>query len=203
VNRFTIATQPTLGAGDAGYLGFEADTGHFVRWTGAAWEFAPGDVGNGFFRPFAITPQETGWVACNATVSSYLKVGGATLTLQAFTTPNLAATPAYLKHAAAYTGTVNAAAGASGSTAITGSTASESSHTHSGTTDTTPNAVEGSRTTLDGIFGFGTTQHSHTFTTGAGSAHSHAVGSLAVDAHTHAIGSLDVAHLDVLFYFRR
>lgn len=206
VNRWVLADQPTLGAGDAGYVAFVSDYGHFVRWTGSVWEFAPGDVGNGFFRAFAITPQETGWALCDGSASDYLVVGGATLSATAITLPDLEGTAAYLKTAAAYSGSIVAGAGASGSTApgLTGSTASESSHTHTGTTDNTPNATGDTRdTSAVDMYGFSVTQHNHTFTTGAGSAHSHGVGTLAVDSHTHGIGTLDPSHLNVLPYFRR
>src|SRR5947207_9997037 len=50
---FALAGQPALGASDAGYVAYLTDYGHFVRWTGTVWQFAPGDVGNGFFRDFA------------------------------------------------------------------------------------------------------------------------------------------------------
>lgn len=206
VNVWALAGQPALAAGDAGYVAFVTDYGHFVRWTGTVWEFAPGDVGNGFFRAFAITPQEVGWGLCDGSSYTYLVVGGATLTTGSITTPNLSGTAAYLKAGGAYTGTIAAASGASGSTApgITGSTASESSHTHTGTTDNTPNATGTTRDTLAiDMYAFSVTQHNHTFTTGAGSAHSHGVGTLAVDSHTHGIGTLDPAHVDVLYYVRR
>jgi hypothetical protein len=204
VNRFDIATQPALGASDEGYLGFETDTRHLLRWTGTVWEFAPGDVGNLFFRDFAGTPQESGWALCDGSTVDYLTVG-ATLTLTSITLPNLSGTAAYRKSAAAYTGSIAAAAGSSGATApaLSGSTATEGAHTHTGTTDNTANAVGDVRTVgAYDQYGFGTTQHSHTFTTGAGSAHSHGVGTLAVASHTHGPGTIDPAHLDVLPYFR-
>ena len=37
VNVFTVATQPTLVADDAGYLAWLSDYAHFVRWNGTAW----------------------------------------------------------------------------------------------------------------------------------------------------------------------
>lgn len=181
VNRFTIATQPTLGVSDEGYLGFEADTRHMVRWTGAAWEFAPGDVGNKFFRDFAGTPQESGWALCDGSSVDYLTLG-ATLTVTSITLPNLTGSPAYRKSAAAYTGTI---------TAASGTTASDGAHTHTGTTDNAPNIVGDVRTVgAYDQYGFGTTQHNHTFTTGSGG------------SHTHGPGTIDPAHLDVLPYFR-
>lgn len=182
-NRWALADQPTLGVSDAGYVAFVTDYGHFVRWTGTVWEFAPGDVGNGFFRDFAITPQEVGWYLCDGTATDYLVVGGATLTTAAITPPNLAGSPAYRKSSAAYTGTIQAASGA---------TSSDGAHTHTGTTDNAPNIVGDVRTVgAYDQYGFSTTQHSHTFTTGSNG------------AHTHGPGTLDPAHLDVKVYFRR
>lgn len=205
VNRWALADQPTLGVSDTGYVAFVSDYGHFVRWDGSAWEFAPGDVGNGFLRAFTIAPQEVGWGLCDGSSYDYLVVGGATLTTASVTTPDLAGSAAYLKSAAAYTGAVAAGAGASGATAptISGSTATEAGHTHAGTTDNTPNIVGDTRVAGTDLYGFSTTQHNHTFTTGAGSAHSHGVGTLAVGSHTHGLGTLDPSHVDVLYYVRR
>lgn len=203
VNRWALASQPTLGAGDAGYVAFVSDYGHFVRWTGTAWEFAPGDAGNGFFSMRPLAPQEVGWQLCDGTATDYLVVGGGTLTASAFTTPNLNGSAAYLKAAAAYTGTINAAGGASGATApaLSGSTASESSHTHTGVTGTENQSTSA---TLSGALDpLPSPNHTHNFTTGAGSAHSHGVGTLAVASHTHGIGTLDPANLATLVYFRR
>lgn len=110
-NLFTLAAQPSLGAGDAGYIGWVTDFGHAVRWTGAVWEFAPGDPGNGFFQHYAIAPQAVGWQECDGTATTYLTVGGATLTATAITPPDLKTTGAYLKSGAAYTGVVVPIAG--------------------------------------------------------------------------------------------
>ena len=107
VMRATRANQPTdLGTNDTGLLLFVSDFGHLMRWTGTAWEFAEGDVGNGFFRDFAVNPPESGWQLCDGTVTTYLTLSGATLTTTSFTTPNLTGTAAYRKSATAYSGTV-------------------------------------------------------------------------------------------------
>lgn len=103
----TLAAQPTLTAADAGYLYRITDYGHTVRWTGVAWEFAPGDVGNKFFRTFAGAPSEVGWQLCDGTVSDYLVLGAA-LTVTAFTVPNVPA-GTFLKALGAYTGAIDAA----------------------------------------------------------------------------------------------
>jgi hypothetical protein len=150
------------------------------------------------------------------------------LALTPFTTPNLTGTPAYRKSAAAYTGAINAAAGASGATtpAISGSTAAAGSHDHGGVTgdesahthtiflttgvnDTSQNAAAGAD------FGAAKNGHVHVVsgTSDPGSAHhhsiptqadhTHGVGTLAVASHSHGIGTLDVANLGALPYVRR
>lgn len=88
-NVFTVATQPTLGLNDVGYIGLESQFGHLLRWTGAAWEFAPGDGGNGFLLGFPVAPQAVGYGLCDGSVYSYLVVG-ATLTTANYTTPTSA-----------------------------------------------------------------------------------------------------------------
>jgi hypothetical protein len=77
INRNDYGSLNTLGlgAGDAGYVAFETAYGHLLRWTGAVWEFAPGDCGNKFFRDFIGTPQETGWALCDGSATDYLKLG--------------------------------------------------------------------------------------------------------------------------------
>lgn len=107
-NLFTLAAQPTLGAGDAGYIGWVTDYGHAVRWTGAVWQFAPGDPGNGFWAVRPVAPQEVGWQLMDGTVTDYLTVGGATLTATPYTATNVPA-GTFLKVLAAYTGVVASA----------------------------------------------------------------------------------------------
>lgn len=93
-NVFTIATQPTsrLGPNDVGYIGLETEFGHLLRWTGTAWEFAPGDGGNGFLLGFpAGAPQAVGYGLCDGTVYTYLVVGATLTTATYDTTPAIAA----------------------------------------------------------------------------------------------------------------
>jgi hypothetical protein len=122
----SIAQQPTgLGPAQAGLL-FQvlAPYFHTCRWNGTAWEFAPGDCGNGYLTERVVAPQAgEGLALCNGAATDYLKVGGTSLTVQAFTTPNVVG--AYLKGAAAYNGVVNPAVGgtsgaAAGTTALDG-----------------------------------------------------------------------------------
>jgi hypothetical protein len=204
VNLFTRAAQPTLGLLDEGYLGFVTDFNHFVRWTGTVWAFAAGDVGNKFFRDFAGTPQETGWQLSDGTATTYLVVGGATLTTANFTTPNLTGTPAYRKSIAAYTGAITAATapGISGP----GSTGNAGSHTTTGHT-----------LGADFTHGHGTNTSTATAPGGTGFVvQVLSVGaielSLVCDAtgdHAHSIGSVtadatgEPAHLGTLAFFRR
>ncbi len=192
IHRGTLTELNALGlvVAAAGYLAFETTTGHLLRWTGSAWEFAPGDVGNGFFRDQAIAPQDSAfWQVCDGSVTSYL-VLAATLSTAAFTTPNLVGTAAYRK-SGTYTGTINAAAG---------STTSVGDHVH--TTPNTGGVATGSAidvdTNLDGATDqvlpetFGDT-HTHNSGGDTGSA----------GAHGHDVGTIDMAHLAVAVYFRR
>lgn len=180
-----------LGASDANYLAFETTTGHLLRWTGTAFEFAPGDKGNGFKEDRAFAPQDSAyWQLCDGSATTYLALG-ATLSLAAHTPPNLTGSPAFHKSIAAYTGTIEAAIAPAGSAVMSGSTASESTHTHGpGTLQTGDN--DPTSTTLVDQNLDGTTvvvagrevgeDHFHDVETGAtaaGSAHVHAVGTLA------------------------
>lgn len=107
----TYANAPTsLGASDAGLLFYCTDYNHVLRWTGSVWSFAPGDPGNHFFAVRPGPPQELGWVEATGAATDYLTVGGATLSVTAFTPPNVSA-GYYLKTAAAYTGTLIPIAG--------------------------------------------------------------------------------------------
>lgn len=121
-----IASLPSLGAADAGFRFLATDYRHTFRWTGSAWEFAPGDAGSGFFQDFAIAPGAE-WQICDGSATTYAKADGTTA---AFTTPNLT-TGAYRKGAAAggYTGTVNAA----GTVTLAGITGDTSGGTPAGT----------------------------------------------------------------------
>jgi hypothetical protein len=83
---FLLADQPTLGPNDAGLVAIVADYGHCVRWTGEYWTFLTGDVGNGQYAVFAITPQEQYWRPCDGSTYTYLVVNGPRLTTATFTT---------------------------------------------------------------------------------------------------------------------
>jgi hypothetical protein len=210
VNVWPLASQPSLGVSDAGYLAFVSDYRHFVRWSGTLWTFAPGDVGNGFFRPYAVVPQEGAWALCDGSVTDYLVVRAAALSVASFTLPNLLGTPAYLKAAAAYTGTINAASGSTGTgTSGGGTTGTESAHTHN--VPAQLGVISSNQSGLAvvvtaGAIAASDRPHTHTTdipaqTSGAGSAHSHSVPGLSVPALD--VGSIDMANLGVPIWFRR
>lgn len=224
VNSFTLAGQPALGPADAGFLGFVTDYGHFVKWNGVVWSFAPGDVENGFRRDFAIVPQGVGWQLMDGTATDYLVVGGAALTTLPYVTPNLTGNPAYPKSAAAYTGAIVPA----NAPAMTGQTADESAHTHvvpdQNTADEsahTHNVPGQNAQIVSGGVGANTESAAPTtpltagvvaVNTGAGTAHHHDVPSQATQAgsaHHHAAGTLaadatgEPVHVGWLPYWRR
>lgn len=189
ISRGTYTELNALTGLTSGALAFETTTGHLLRWTGSAWEFAPGDNGSGYFQHFAVTPEATGWVLCNGGATSYLTIG-ATLALAAYTTPDATGTGRYLKSAAAYGGA--AAAG--------GTTASDGTHSHtdpdtSGVVTGTPISVD---TNLDGSTDQVLPQtFVDTHTHGGGGATS------SDGAHTHGPGSIDLARVEAPLYFRR
>ena len=224
IRRWALADQPTLAAGDSGYLAFVTDYGHLVRWTGTVWELAPGDVGNRFMRFFVGAPQDSAfWQLADGTATTFLTLGGATLTTTAFTTPNVPA-GTFIKVLAAFTGLIEAAI----APALSGSTAAEATHTHAagavsgstalgsgvvtGASGADAPAVSGSTAAEAAHTHTGTTgnndstigrtagadlgpnqPHVHDFTTGAGSSHTHGAGTLAVASHTHGAGTYEMA----------
>lgn len=199
----TLAEQPLgLIVDDDGFEYSVTDFGHKVRWNGATstWGFAPGDEGSGYYKDFAVTPQAVGWALCDGSTVTYLVVGGAALASASIVLPNLSGSPAYRKSAAAHTGTI-VAAGGSTATGTTGTdvTGNESSHTHpfaTGLPSFTLNVdVSVPTQAVAGPF------HGHSGTTGTPSAHAHTVPGLSIPAL--GVGSVDMAHLNVLPYFRR
>lgn len=210
-NVYPLASQPSLGPADAGYIAWITDYLHAVYWTGAIWQFAPGDVGNLFFRDYAGTPQEgTGaWALCDGSATTYLQVGGATLLAAAFTTPNLSGTASYKKTAAAYSGTLTAASGTTG-TGTTGTDTTGTGTTGTGTTGTGTTANDGATfaptifSATDSAASINTTAHTHSIpglSVPGLSVPGLSVPGLSVPAL--AVGSIDMAHLNVLPYIRR
>ena len=82
----TLAQQPTLTLAQAGTTVQITDYGHFVRWNGTFWEFAPGDQGNTYYLQFGIAPTAPGWHLADGNPTDYLTVGGAVLTATPFVT---------------------------------------------------------------------------------------------------------------------
>lgn len=181
-----MAIPTDLSYHDRGFLLTVVEYDHLLRWNGAAWEFAPGDDGNAFFREFVAAPQSAGWVLCDGSTTDYLTLG-AVLGATAITLPDETTDPVYHKSDTAYSGTVNAPTAPT----LSGSTGAESTHTHGATS--TPSA------TVAVQAGVGTTvaTDTHTHTTSAGDSHSHSVGTLVNSADG------EPRNLSVLRYFRR
>jgi hypothetical protein len=209
-----VATQPTLGAGDAGYILWLTDYKHTLRWTGATWEFFGGN-GNDYVQDCPHVPQTGLWQLCDGTATKYLTLG-ASLTETTFTVPDLISTPAYRKSIAAYTGTINAKSGSTGTgttgTGVTGTdvTGDESSHTHGAGSLGTSIPFGGGQASAGATAGFtaSTTPISPAFTgnTGAGSAHHHTVPALSVPSlsvPSLSIGTIEMAFIGMLPYYRR
>jgi hypothetical protein len=141
-----LAALPTLGTNDAGYLAYDANLQHLYQWTGAAWQFAPGDPGAGFLVPSltaAGPPNGGAWQLCDGTAAAVSKGNG--------TTENIV-TPAMCAGAGLYfVCATNAPTGLVGTTAPT---------YVGGPTVTTGND-SGSATVLVGV-GATVAQHTHT-----------------------------------------
>jgi hypothetical protein len=136
------ALAATLTAGDTGFLVEVTDFAHVLRWSGAAWQWGPGEQGSGMLASFAVSPG-TGWAACDGSTVSYLKSDGTTATV---TLPNTAGSPAFLKSGSAYGAAITAkvlptfagtasqvTSGPTGTTTVqsgSGATVASSAHTH-------------------------------------------------------------------------
>ena len=185
IYRAALASIPTLGVNDAGAQFFVTDYTHLLRWTGTAWEFGPGDFGSGHIQGFAFAPPGGTWQICDGTAVNYLKADGTTAN---FTTPNL--TGHYVKFDnGGYVATA----------AASGTTADESAHTHdpgtfavSGTT-----GASGAGTVEAGTGSDAVGDHAHGFSASVTGT------SAAGTAHNHGPGTLELAHTELIPYFRR
>ena len=201
VNLFTVATQPSPGAGDVGFVGILTDLNHFVVWDGSAWQ--PLDGGAGYFAMRPVAPSGSGWQLCDGTATTYLTYG-ATLTLTAFTTPDLISTAAYLKSIGSYTGTINAKVAPSS----TGTGTTGTGTTGTGTTGSSTDTFTTGQGAQSLIMGAGanltvTAAHTHSGTTDG---HTHTVPGLSVPGLSVpglSIGTIEMANLGSLVYFRR
>ena len=175
--RNTLADKPAdLGTNDTGFLFYGTDYVRTWRWTGTAWEYAPGERLAKEINWYPGTVP-AGWALCDG---SAITVTLSTAATASFSTPDL--TGQYAK-GGTYTGAV--IAGTDGS--ISGATATESAHTH--TVDIPLWATQGPDVaTITAQAGTGVAvapYHAHYFdipaaTSGAGSAHSHGAGTLSV-----------------------
>jgi len=183
----TFGNEPTdLGATDVGVRVFVSNFRHTVRWDGAAWTWADGDL-PGRFSHWLSDPG-AGYGLCDGSTYDQLTVG-ATLGTSSVVTPDLS--DAYLK-GGTYTGTVQGASapGLSGSTAtatatISGQTAAVTSTGGMGGADATVQVEDFTSAAVT----VASESHGHSLTMDP---HQHGVGTLAVDAHSHAAGTLAV-----------
>lgn len=67
-----------LTTNDIGLLVNVTDYCHVLRWTGAAWEWAPGEVPGGYVAHFLAAPSSNGWVLVNGSATTILKSDGTT-----------------------------------------------------------------------------------------------------------------------------
>jgi hypothetical protein len=214
-----MALPTDLTANDAGFLLHIVDFSHLVRWTGASWEWAPGDEGNGYIEDFLVPPVSPGWQVCDGTITSLLIVGHPSLYSQSIQLPDEVTNGAYHKSAATvstYTVQPAVAPLITGNTADESThthpvvvpdqnTANESAHTHSVDPPSTDSGDDSAQVTVDNTLAGSTVSvpahpHHHTtdigpFTSAAGSAHHHDVPSQTFNsgagaAHHHAHGTL-------------
>jgi len=63
---------------DAGYLYRVTDFSHFLQWTGAAWTWAPGELGSGYvvLFPNGAPNPITGWHLCDGSMQNQLNADG-------------------------------------------------------------------------------------------------------------------------------
>jgi hypothetical protein len=109
-----LAAKPTgLTAGDKGYIYEATDYKRRFRWTGSAWEYAPGERIEGEIVGSTVS-LGAGWAWCNGSAVTMTRPDATT---HSVTLPNLS--NSYLKGAAAYSGGIVAASAAqSGAGAI-------------------------------------------------------------------------------------
>lgn len=75
-----------LGANDAGFLFGNSTYEHTHYWTGAAWQFAPGDAGSRYIVSSSAVPLGGAWALCNGGAVAVSNADGTTTNV---TTPNL------------------------------------------------------------------------------------------------------------------
>jgi hypothetical protein len=153
-----------------------SDYGHNLQWNGEAWQWAPGEIGSGFFGLFLAAPSTAGWHLCDGSTVNMLN---ANATLSQVVLPNYS-TATYLKMAQQAAIGPNAASGSSA--AVSGGTPAGTLGVESA--DLADVAVTGAATAAG-------QNHTHTFT-GA-----------ALAAHSHGPGNLDLVNSVLAAYFRQ
>lgn len=197
-----------LGSPDQGYLFWVSDYSHLLQWTGSAWQWAPGDVGSGFYQLFEAAPAgygATAWQVCDGSTVARLNADGTTTNV---TLDNLG-TAAYLKG-----GTSSAAVAAAGGTAA------NATATNQATTATNQNTVAVNQASvvtahsvierLDaagaGVFVFdAAADANHASHNHDQDAHNHTQNSHnhTQNAHNHGPGTLELRRKLCRLYFRR
>lgn len=180
--RDALGNKPAdLGTEDTGFLFYSTDYYRTFRWTGSAWEYAPGER---LFREISFYPGTvpSGWAVCDG---GSVTTTTATAGTSSFTTPDL--TGQFLK-GGTYSGSVVSAV----APALSGTLASESGHTHAidhdhgSFTSGSPSATEpiagGAGTAASSTHTHNIDVPAYTGSSGAGSAHTHGLGTVAVSA---------------------
>jgi hypothetical protein len=148
-----------LGAGDAGLLAFEKQFYHSYVWTGAAWQFAPGDPGSRYIVATASAAPLGGlWQLCDGTTVTVSQGDGTTANV---TTPNLMTSglssgPVLIGGG----GTLGYAASTVPTWQAGARTDTEAAHTHPVTATLTTAAIGAGSAVTTGNTGAGTA-HSH------------------------------------------
>ena len=192
------AIASVLGTNDANYILNVTDFTHRIRWTGSAWNFAHGDDGSYYFVDAPGTPTGGTWGLCDGSAYTYLKADGTT---GSYTSKNLTG---HFRKSVTSGADATVAAAAPG---FSGTSGSESSHSHNIDPPATNSGNPSATTTVDNVgsgstVAVGSNTHTHStniaaFSSDAGSAHSHGAGSYAVDS------TGEPAAYKALTYFRR
>jgi hypothetical protein len=178
-----------LGVPDADFRIRALDFDHRYRWTGATWEFAPGDPGSKWIAmAMSAAPTAGVWALCDGSVSSAALANGS---VAAVTTPNISA-GTFIK-SGTYAGTADPATSPTWDTAVNTDTKTDSG--------TTGNVVPGTPVVVQSGSGQDTygNDHVHNFTTAG---HYHSVASTALKPPNETNGGLP-KNMALSFYMRR
>lgn len=164
----------TLGTADAGFLLQVTDFGHLLKWSGAAFAFAPGDGLPGGAGPilFEVDPTGAGWHLYDGATVSYLLPTGSTTTK---TLPNLSGAG----NTAAYTKIDSANSGPNAPTSPSG-TGGATSTNFTGATIPTNTGINSAAATVASGAGASVAANTHT----------HSEGTLSDPGHAHTVSSI-------------